>query len=84
MLNHLALSESGFLFDTRSGKTYSLSRTGTYLLRKLLDGCSVDSLSERLCQSYEVDADTAQRDCAQFVFRMRDLGLLGAEASTDD
>ena len=79
MYPHLALSDTGFLFDTRTGHTYSLNRTGTFLLRALMDGTETDALPARLCEAFEVDEETARRDAEQFLFRLRDLGLLPAE-----
>ena len=75
MFEHLALSDSGFLFDTRSGCTYSLSRTGTFLLRCLMEGAGPDELGGRLSCTFEVDDETAGRDAEQFVLRLRDLGI---------
>lgn len=82
---HLALSDNGFLFDTRTGHTYSLSRTGTFLLRALIDGAEAPSLPERLLEAYDVDSTTAGRDVEQFLFRLRDLELVGrADEDGDD
>lgn len=79
MLHNLALSESGFLFDTRTGATYSVSKTGTFLLKELIAGATPTSLPERLIETYEVDHLTASRDVERFLFRLRDLGILSAE-----
>ena len=79
MLDNLALSESGFLFDTRTGATFSLSKTGTFLLKALIDGATPVSLPERLMETYDVDRVTAGRDVEQFMFRLKDLGLFGEE-----
>jgi len=79
---HLALSDSGFLFDTRTGDTYSLNRSGTLLLRALMAGASEAELVDRLVETFEVDRPTARRDVAQFLLRLRDLRLVGdAEAA---
>ncbi|MCB9730501.1 MAG: PqqD family protein [Deltaproteobacteria bacterium] len=83
MYEHLALSDNGFLFDTRSGATYSLSRTGTFLLRELMRGTHPSDLAARLTDAFEVDLPAAARDCEQFLFRVKDLALLD-EASDDD
>lgn len=72
---HLALSDNGFLFNTRTGRTYTLSHSGTFLLRALINGAPPDDLPGRLCEHYEVDTDTARRDVERFMFRIRDLGL---------
>jgi len=76
MYSHLALSENGFLFDSRTGNTYTLNRTGTFLLRKLIDGATMESLSGLLMETYEVDEDTAKSDIQQFLFRLKDLRVL--------
>jgi PqqD family protein of HPr-rel-A system len=76
VLENLALSESGFLFDARTGATYTLSATGTFLLRRLIGGDAALSLPEALSERYEVDPQTAGRDVEQFLFRLRDLGLV--------
>jgi len=84
MLDHLALSESGFLFDTRTGLTYTLSKTGTFLLRALLEGQDAETLPERLVATYEVEPPVARRDVEQFLFRLTDLGLLRHTTEEDE
>ena len=86
MFDNLALSDNGFLFDTRTGSTFSLSGTGTFLLRALMEGANPGALGEHLSEAYEVDLSTASRDVDQFVFRLRDLGLVlpnGPDGSLD-
>lgn len=76
MTNHLALSDNGFLFDTRTGSTYSLNSTGTFLLRQLMAGTPPASLADALIDQFEVDREVAERDAAQFLFRLGDLQLI--------
>ncbi len=73
MYKNLALSENGFLFDARTGNTFSLNRTGTFLLRQLIDGAAPAGLSESLTEEFEIDQATASRDVEQFLFRLKDL-----------
>ena len=75
---HPRQQESGFLFDARTGATYTLSETGTFLLRRLIGGAGSDGLAGALQERFEVDEQTAGRDTEQFLFRLRDLGLLPA------
>jgi PqqD family protein of HPr-rel-A system len=81
MLEHLALSESGFLFDARTGSTYSLNRTGTFILRELIAGTAAGKLAERLNETFEVDAETAARDVEQLLFRLKFLGVIPEEGA---
>jgi hypothetical protein len=70
---NLALSENGFLFDTRTGSTYTLNRTGTFLLREMIKGIPNEQLVHRLAEVFDVDPNTATNDVEQFIFRLKDL-----------
>ena len=79
MFENLALSENGFLFDTQTGSTYSVSRTGTFILRALMGGASVGTIASQVSRAFDIDPHTAQRDAEQFLLRLRDLQLVSAE-----
>ncbi|MBW2700429.1 MAG: HPr-rel-A system PqqD family peptide chaperone [Deltaproteobacteria bacterium] len=79
MYSNLALSENGFLFDSRTGSTYSLNRTGTHILRALIDGVSVEDLPAKLESTFEMDPAVCDRDIEQFLFRLKDLGFIREE-----
>lgn len=84
MYDHLALSESGFLFDTRTGATYSLSPTGVTALRALMQGVRAGALAATLCQRYDVNEAQAARDLERFVQDLHDLGLLRNDDGDDE
>ncbi len=74
---NLALSDNGFLFDQRTGSTYSLNPTGTLLLRGLINGLAPERLVERLPEVCGISRETAVRDVEQFLLRVQGLGLIG-------
>lgn len=76
MYDYLALSDNGFLFDTRRGGTYTLNRTGTFVLRQLMAGTSAEAAADQLTAQFEVELPLARRDVEQFVFRLQDLGVI--------
>ena len=76
MYRHLALSDSGFLFDTRTGSTYSLNRTGTWLVRALIDDAPADQLPSALVERFDVADAAAHRDVERFLYRLRELALV--------
>ena len=76
MFENLALNENGFLFDARIGNTFTLNRSGTFLLRQLINGTAPEQLPAALTAAFEVQAEEAVRDVDQFLFRLGDLGLL--------
>lgn len=73
MYENLALSENGFLFDTKTGNTFSLNKTGSFLLRQMIDGTSTEKLVDSLVETFDVDPNIAGRDVEQFLFRLKDL-----------
>ncbi len=81
---NLALSENGFLFNTRTGHTFSLNTTGTWMLRMLIEEVPPAELPARLVEAFDVDPATATRDVELFLFRLRDMDLTddAAEPST--
>ncbi len=80
MLEHLALSESGFLFNAQTGATYSTSRTGAFLLRALMNGDEPYQLAHQLAKAFEVELVVATRDTEQFFLRLSELGLISVPA----
>ena len=76
---NLALSDNGFLFDTVTGHTYTLNRTGTFILKALAAGQDAGEVARALTERFEVTAEAASRDIEDFVQRMADLGIAKRE-----
>ena len=72
VLERLAVSESGFVFDPVSGHSFSVNETGLEILRNLLVSRKLDSLREQLVQEYDVDETTLERDLLEFLGSLRD------------
>lgn len=83
-LTHLALSENGFLFDTSTGFTYTLNKTGAFILKLLIEGKSHERIVEALVARFEIHVDAARWDIDRFVMRLQELGALTSAASTTD
>ncbi len=72
---HLALSDKGFLFDTTSGVTFTLNRTGVYIMKSLIEGLDAETITSGLTAVFEVETDMAKRDVEQFIMRVNEFGL---------
>lgn len=79
MYTYLALSENGFLFDTRSGCTYSLNASGTFVLQKMMKGAALSAIAESMSEAFSVAVGPAFRDAALLVTRLKDYGLISEE-----
>lgn len=67
VLRQLALSDSGFLFDPRSGQSYSLNPTAVEALEMFRMGLSVRQAAEELAKTYATGADQAEGCLESFV-----------------
>jgi len=76
-LRDLAMSDSGFVFDAKTGYTYSANATALSAIRWLKDGSSLTDVVARLAKDFEVDPlDDLVRDVDELVARLREHGLV--------
>lgn len=54
----------------------ALNETGALIWRSLDEGLDVDAIADRLVSEYETDHDTAKRDVASFIEKIRQAGIL--------
>ncbi len=75
-LRNLAISESGFVFSPSTGNTFVLNETGTFVLKKLMQGISREALITELLSTYTVSQDQAERDLSDLLVQMKEMGIL--------
>jgi Coenzyme PQQ synthesis protein D (PqqD) len=64
------------LLDLHSSVYFRANRTGTVILRALLDDCDRDALVEQVAQSYGLPSDDVAADVDAFLSTLEDRGLL--------
>jgi len=70
-VGRLALSDSGFVFDPVSGRSYSVNATGLALLRLLQKPTGLAEVVAALQARFEGDAATLERDVIEFASVLR-------------
>jgi hypothetical protein len=70
-VGRLALSDSGFVFDPVSGRSYSVNATGLALLRLLQKPTGLAEVVAALQERFEGDAATLERDVIEFASVLR-------------
>jgi PqqD family protein of HPr-rel-A system len=76
-LHDLAVSDSGFVLDPRTGHTFTLNESGLLVLRSLKDGDPLCQIVDRLESEFEIDPnDNVRRDVDDFVSNLREMGLV--------
>lgn len=74
-LRSLALSETGFIFDPRTGHSYAANATGLTVLAAMKGGEDLGGIASRLRTEFDGGA-AVEDDVEQFVELLRELGLV--------
>ncbi len=78
-LDDLAISPNGFVFDTRSGATFSLNPTAIQLIEGLREGLGLAGMVERLRNAFDAKGADLQRDVLEYVRALKVEGLLDSD-----
>jgi len=72
VLQRLAISESGFVFDPASGHHFTVNATGLELLRLLQKGLRLDQILNQLSAKYDAQIRDIERDVVEFISALRE------------
>ncbi len=72
-VGRIELSDSGFIFDPKTGSTFSLNHTGLKIVRLLRDGRNRDEIVIEVVKDYGIDAGDAQRDVDDFIVSLKEF-----------
>ena len=64
---NIALSESGFLFNTSTGESFSVNPIGGDILKLLKESNGKDEIKDIILNKYNTDEVTFERDFFDFV-----------------
>jgi PqqD family protein of HPr-rel-A system len=78
-LKNLAVSDTGFVFDPRSGATFSLNATGLAILNALREGHDLSAIVARLEAAFDVVGETVAHDVRELVQSLQRHGVLSNE-----
>ena len=71
ILNRLAISETGFVFDPLTGDSFTANATALSILRLARTADGPRALAEALAGEFDVDLCEAERDLIEFVGVLR-------------
>ncbi len=73
---NIAVSETGFLFDSNTGESFSLNETGRKILQFLKEDKSEDEISEWFAENYEVDQATFENNLYDFFTVLQNFKII--------
>jgi len=75
-LKNLALSDTGFIFDPYSGKTFTANEVGIKIILALKNGDDILRVQEKILEEYDISAEQFERDFSDFLIQLKEQGLL--------
>jgi hypothetical protein len=64
---NVAISENGFIFNPLTGDSFSVNETGIFILQKLKEEETEETILQNLMDKYELDIHTAEKDLNNFL-----------------
>ncbi len=71
VFKRLALSDSGFVFDPVTGKSYTVNETGFWLIKQLQQDSSLDVLKTQIVREFDGEEKTIERHVMEFLEQIR-------------
>jgi PqqD family protein of HPr-rel-A system len=82
-VSELAVSETGFVFDPRTGATFSVNQTGLAVLTALRSQADPGDISEALRERFEGTPADVREHVDDFLRALRQLGVSVTIATKD-
>ncbi len=78
LIQDLAISDTGFIFNPLTGESFSLNETGLYIIQLIKKGLDFQEILENLVNEFDVDPVDAEKDLQDFIEMLRMNNLLTA------
>lgn len=72
-VGRIEVSDSGFVFDPKTGSTFSLNHTALKIVRLLREGRGRDEIIGEIVKDYGIEPGDAGRDVDDFIGSLRDF-----------
>jgi len=78
-LERLAINDEGFIFDPETGSSYTVNKTGLFIIKLLKEGKNEEDIVKALTEEFEIGEDEVKRDLVDFLEQLRLYGLVEAQ-----
>lgn len=72
----MIVNESGYVFNTLTGESFSINQTAKTVLSLLEQGRSKSEIYQQLLAEYEVDGSSLEADLDDFFYLLRKFRML--------
>lgn len=74
--NEFSFSEKGFLFDSKTGFTYTLNKTASFIFSRLQKKISLQDILKELIVEFDINPKQAEEDFRDFMQMLKDFELI--------
>jgi len=74
--SNIAVSESGFIFNPEIGTSFTTNSLGIAILKQLKEKTSPEEIKDSILKSYDIDANTCEKDLDDFLRIVKQFNLL--------
>ena len=75
-LKNLAISDTGFIFDPFSGKTFTVNEVGMVIIQSLKNGEDVAFIQNKIMEEFDTTLDQLDRDISDFLIQLKEQSLI--------
>ncbi len=77
---NIAISDSGFVFDSNNGESFTLNKIGLEILLMLKNSRTEEEITQEIVKKYDVDIDAFEQNYFDFVGMLRHFNLFENES----
>ena len=77
--SNIAVSENGFVFDPKTGESFTVNEVGIEIITQLKKNPNLDDVLKTIEEDYDVDHYTLEKSVNDFMKMMQEFNLLEDE-----
>lgn len=75
-INQLAINDEGFVFDPVGGSSFTVNKSGLFILNAIKQGLNDQQIIEGLAAEFDDTPEEMQRDLDDFIGRLKSYRLV--------
>ena len=75
-LYQLAINDEGFIFDPLTGESFTVNRTGLFIINRLKEGKKEEEILQGLLDEFNVSKEVAERDLIDFLEKLKSYRII--------
>ena len=68
--------ETYIAFDPEEGDKWELNETGAFIVKKLIEGTSLEEIKDKIMDEYSIDSEKAEESLQKYMEQLTQEGIL--------